>query len=83
MSFAQSKDKNQTVFRRQSAVVPNDSVDLPNGEAVIYCNVAGTVAIRNRAGEDVVYNLLANQIAPCLAVRVLATGTSGSYIALF
>lgn len=83
MSFAQSRDKNQHAFRRQVPVVPNDAVDLPNGEAIIYCNVAGAVAIRNAAGEDVVYNLTAGQTAPCLAKRVLLTGTSGSYIALF
>lgn len=82
MSFAQVKSAFQHAYRRQTAVTPSDSTDLPNGEAVIYCLTAGNVVIQNAAGETVTYALTPNQQAPALAKRVLATGTSGTYIAL-
>ncbi len=81
--FAQSRDRFQHAFRRQTAVTPSDATDLPNGEAVIYCLTAGNCVIRNAAGETVTYALTAGQQAPAIAKRVLATGTTGTYVALY
>lgn len=62
------------------AITPSDSADLPIRPRAIFCNAAGTVAIRDKAGTDVTYNLAVGAYIPFRGVRILATGTTATLI---
>lgn len=62
------------------AITASDSADLPTRPRSIYCDAAGTAVIRDEAGNDVTYNLLAGAVIPFRGVRVLATGTTATLI---
>ncbi len=64
---------------RHFAIVPSDSADLANRPRSIYCQVAGTIVIRDEAGTDLPYAMTEGQILPFRGVRVLATGTGGTF----
>lgn len=66
--------------RRHLAIAPSDSADLPVIPRVIYCQTAGNVAIRDVAGVDVTYTVMAGQILPFSAQRVLSTGTTATVV---
>lgn len=61
------------------AITPNDSADLAKIPRLIYCHVAGTIVIRDRNNVDLPYNMLAGDKLDFRGVRVLATGTTGTY----
>ena len=63
---------------RHFAITPSDSADLAVLPRVIYCAAAGTAVLRDGAGTDLSYALLAGQILPFAPVRVLATGTTAT-----
>ena len=60
------------------AIVPSDSSDLPIRPRVLYCAADGTAVVRDGVGNDLSYSLLAGDILPVSAVRVLATGTTAT-----
>lgn len=62
-------------------IVPSDTQDLPDAPRCIFCEVAGTIVIRDEAGVDLPYTLMAGQWLPFHPVRVLATGTTGTFYA--
>lgn len=64
---------------RHRQIVPSDSADQNPRPLAIYCHGAGTVVIRDEAGVDLPYAMTAGQVLPFRGVRVLATGTSGTY----
>ncbi|SCX27144.1 spike base protein, RCAP_Rcc01079 family [Agrobacterium rosae] len=66
---------------RHWQIVPNDTQDLPDAARCIFCQVAGTIMIRDEAGIDLPYTLTAGQLLPFHPVRVLATGTTGTFYA--
>lgn len=61
------------------AIQPDDTADLPILPRVIYCEVEGTVVIRDSEGTDLAYTLAAGERLEFRGVRVLSTGTSGTY----
>lgn len=77
-SFASSGVGSAT---RHVAITPSDSTDIANRPRAIYCQAAGTVVIRDEAGTDLSYAMTAGQVLPFRGVRVLATGTTGTYYA--
>ncbi|VDC31438.1 spike base protein, RCAP_Rcc01079 family [Pseudogemmobacter humi] len=63
-----------------AAIVPSDSADLPVIPRALYCQTAGAVAIRDRAGVDMIYTVDAGQILPFGPQRVLAAGTTATVV---
>lgn len=61
------------------AIVPDDDTDLPLIPRVIYCEVDGTIAIRDETGVTLTYSLVSGDRLDFRGVRVLSTGTSGTY----
>ena len=61
------------------AIVPDDTSDLPLLPRVIYCEVAGTIVIRDSEGVDLAYTMLTGDRLDMRGVRVLSTGTTGLY----
>jgi hypothetical protein len=69
-----------------ATVAPNDSTDLPGGQArAFYVGTGGTLALQNNAGVTVSFpSVNGGSILPVSSRRVLATGTTASnIIALF
>lgn len=64
---------------RHFAIVPDDNTDLPILPRVIYCEAAGTVVIRDSEGQDLTYSMVAGDRLDFRGVRVLNTGTSGTF----
>jgi len=61
-----------------AAITPNNDADLPTRPRAIYCETGGTVALRDTAGTDLTYTVVAGAILPLSPVRVLATGTTAT-----
>ena len=66
---------------RHWQIVPSDSEDLPEVTRCIWCQTAGTIVIRDEAGNDLPYAVQQGQYLLFCAVRVLATGTTGTFYA--
>lgn len=66
---------------RHWLIVPSDTQDLPETPRVIWCEQPGTIVIRDEAGADLPYTLERGQLLPFHPVRVLATGTTGTFYA--
>lgn len=64
--------------RRHYPIVPDDDTDLPRKPRVIYCQAAGTVAMLDRFGAMLSYDVAAGQILPFGPLRILATGTTAT-----
>ena len=62
-------------------IVPDDDNDLPIRPRSIYCHEGGTIVLVDETGTALSYDLtnLAGWDIPFRAVRVLATGTTGTY----
>lgn len=61
---------------KHAVITPSDSVDLPTRPRAIKCLAAGDVVIRDEAGTDVTYPVVAGEVLQIRAVRVLATNTT-------
>jgi len=61
-------------------VTPSDTEDLPFLARALYVQTDGTVAVMARGG-SVTYNVVAGQVLPIRAVRVMATGTTADVVA--
>lgn len=61
------------------AISPDDSADLPILPRVIYCETGGTLVIRDSNGVDLSYTLEAGDRLDFRAMRVLSTGTTGTF----
>lgn len=64
---------------RHFQIVPSNDVDMGVRPRAIYCQTDGTIVIRDELGVDLPYNLTAGQVLPFRGVRVLATGTTGTF----
>jgi len=64
---------------RHFAIIPDDGADLAILPRVIYCNIAGDVAVRDAQGVDLTYTLAAGDRLDFRGVRVLSTGTTGTF----
>ena len=60
-------------------IVPDDAADLPMLPRVIYCETDGTVMIRDAKGVELGYSMVSGDRLDFRGVRVLATGTSGTF----
>ena len=60
-------------------IQPDNDADLPVLPRVIYCETEGTIMIRDSAGVDLPYTMMAGDRLDFRGVRVLATGTTGTY----
>lgn len=60
-------------------IVPSDTEDLPQVARVVWCQTAGTIVVRDEKGADLPYTMTQGQILPFNVVRVLSTGTTGSF----
>lgn len=69
----------------QWLIVPSDTADLPHGACrTIKCLEDGTIVTRMvGGGDDVSYPAVAGEEFHGKFIRVLATGTSGSYVAWY
>lgn len=61
------------------AIFPDDDADLPILPRVIYCEVEGTIAIRDSEGVELSYSMAAGDRLDFRGVRVMSSGTTGIY----
>lgn len=60
-------------------ILPDDTADLPILPRVIYCASAGSVVIRDSDGVELTYTMESGDRLDFRGVRVLATGTTGTF----
>ncbi|SEW44419.1 hypothetical protein SAMN04488515_3191 [Cognatiyoonia koreensis] len=68
-----------TPATRHYLIVPDDNADLAIRPRVIYCQVAGDIVVQDIHGTVLTYSLLAGDQLSLRGVRVLSTGTSGTF----
>ena len=61
------------------AITPDDNNDLPIRPRVIYCQADGTIVVRDEDGVDLPYTMSSGDRIDFRGVRVLSTGTTGTY----
>ena len=61
------------------AILPNDNTDLPILPRVIYCQVEGTIVVRDTEGIALPYTMVAGDRIDFRGVRIMSTGTTGTY----
>lgn len=64
---------------RHFPITPSDTEDLPILPRVIYCQSAGTLMVRDADGVDLSYSMMVGDRLDLRGVRVLSTGTTGTY----
>jgi hypothetical protein len=67
-------------FRRHAAITPHDTAYLPVGTCAIYCLAPGNCIVQDLDGVSITYAMVAGQILPGEARRVMAAST-GTYVA--
>lgn len=77
--FERYPDTLTSQARRHFAITPSDSADLPQVPKAIYCQTDGTIVVRDELGVDLPYAMTAGAVLLIRPVRVLATGTTGTY----
>lgn len=60
-------------------IEPDDNADLPRLPRAIRCESAGTIVIRDKDEVDLTYTMGVGEIIDFRGVRVLDTGTSGTF----
>lgn len=67
--------------REAEPIVPNDAVDLPAVTRGIYVGSAGNLQVQMASGQTVTFeNVAAGVIYPIRVARVMATGTTASWL---
>lgn len=61
--------------RLHAEVTPSDATDL-DGVSALYCEAPGTAIVADAAGTEVTYTLVAGQVLPFQAKRVLVGSTA-------
>ena len=64
---------------RHFPILPDDASDLPVLPRVIYCETEGVIVIRDEAGTDLAYTMSAGDRLDFRGVRVLSSGTTGTF----
>lgn len=64
---------------RHFLIAPSNTVDLAVRPRLIYCAAAGTIVIRDELGVDLPYTCETGDRIEFRGVRVMATGTSGTW----
>lgn len=60
------------------SITPSDTADLPVKPRAIMVGGAGNLVARNVRGNDITIAVVAGQIVPIKATRVLSTGTTAT-----
>lgn len=63
---------------RHFAITPSDGADLADRPRVIRAGGAGAINVRDEAGVDVVYTVVAGEVLNFSPVRILATSTTAT-----
>lgn len=61
-------------------ITPDDETDLAIVPRCIRVGAAGTIAVRDASGQDVIYTVTDGEVLVFRAVRILAAGTTASNI---
>lgn len=61
-------------------ITPNDDTDIDPNIRALKIGIEGDIVIRDKNGVDVTYTVVAGEIIPFAAKRVLATGTTAQNI---
>ena len=61
------------------AILPDDNADLPILPRVIYCQADGTIVLSDKDGNVLPYTMIAGDRIEFRGVRVMSTGTTGTY----
>ena len=64
---------------RHFAITPDNDNDLPLLPRVIYCQAEGTVVIRDSEGNALPYTMSVGDRLDFRGVRVMSTGTTGTF----
>ena len=68
----------QSPADRHFAIVPSDVTDIVPRPRAIYCQTAGNLRLRDSAGTELTYAVVAGQTLPFRAARVMLTGTTAT-----
>lgn len=68
---------------RHYAITPHDVNELPYIPRVIYCLTSGTLQVVDRGDVQIAYPMVAGDRLEFRAKRIMATGTTGSYVAWY
>jgi hypothetical protein len=68
--------------RRHRTVTPSNTDALVT-DYILYCTVAGTAAVVDKDGVQISYTLVAGDIVPVIAWKVMATGTTATLVGLY
>lgn len=79
-NFAATAKGLESPADRHFAITPSDSTDLDPMPRALFCEAAGTVALRDKTGTTISYTLAQGQILPFRPARVLATGTTATVL---
>ena len=79
-TFKEFKTSLESPAEHHFLVQPSDTTDLPYRPRALRIGTAGTVVVRDVAGNDVSYSVEAGEILSIRAVRVLAGGTTATSI---
>ncbi len=64
-------------------ITPDDGADLPVRPRAIFVNAGGTVALQDKSGTVVSYDVPAGAVLSIRPLRVLATGTTAQLVAWY
>ena len=57
---------------RHTELVANAAADIPLRPRAIYCQAPGTITLRDEDGADLPYSMIAGQVLPLRALRVIS-----------
>lgn len=60
-------------------IVPDNATNMTQTPRAIYCAVAGTAQVVDRAGTVLPYVMTQGQVLPFRGVRINSTSTTGTY----
>ena len=70
----------ESPVKRHHAITPSDTVDLDPRPRALRVLTAGNLALLDELGVSITYPVVAGEIIPFRAVRVLATGTTATVV---
>jgi len=78
--FSSHNPKLDSPASRHFTITPSDNTDLATRPRALKVTVGGNVVVRDEGGVDITYPVVAGEILPLRAVRVLATGTTATVV---
>lgn len=65
---------------RHMQIAPSDTEDLPHRYRVIRCLTGGTAVVRDDAGVEIAYSVVAGESLIFRPARIMATGTTATLV---